>query len=180
MKRAMIVVLLLALAMGAAFAQFRLDIGITIPKGMGAAQSGDVTTFDEAADFLSTYFIPLPEASLLYKADLGMFKVGGGVRSFTVILASFLWPNLFAEVELGPVILEAQIGGGLFGYYALAAGGFETGNIFIPDLSAWFAVGKKKILRLGGGAMGFLAPDLFSSDTVPFLLYFGGKAAIDL
>jgi hypothetical protein len=168
-----------ALALPAA-AQLRLDIGVEIPKGVGLAASGEVSTFGEAAQILQNYWVPFPSAGLYYQFDLGMFKLGAGLRCYTAIVASVGWPNLYGEFVLGPLVVEAQAGGGVFGWYALNQGGFETGKVFIPDLSAWLALGKKKIFRIGGGAFGLYLPELTGSDTLPFVLYFGCKAAIPL
>jgi hypothetical protein len=179
MKRLVLVALVVFAIAAPATAQARLDIGVLVPKGFGIVSDGEASGFSDAADFLSKYIIPLPEATLAYQFDLGTIKLGVGARAFTVVLATMAWPNVFAEWELGPIILDAQVGGGIFGWYAISTGGIEAGKVFLPDLSAWFAVGKKKILRLGGGATGLFLPEI-DSDTVPVILYFAGKASIML
>ena len=68
---------------------------------------------------LSDYFIPFPEAGLYYQWDLGPVNLAAGGRFFTFILETVFWPNLLAEVELGPVFLDAQVGGLLFGMFGI-------------------------------------------------------------
>lgn len=158
-------------------AQGRLDLGIDIPKGMGKVLPSGVDA--SVSDSLAKAFIPFPEVALHYQWDLGMLKLGAGVRAYTLILASMAWPNAFAELDLGPLAVEAQIGGGAFAYYAIASGGLESGRVFFPDLSAWYALGQKRVLRLGAGAMGVFLPDQ-EAGSLPFILYLGAKAAISL
>jgi hypothetical protein len=179
MKKFLIVSIIVAALAAPVVAQVRLDIGIDIPKGIGAVLPSGVESSSDAADFLSKAFIPFPEAALYYQFNLGIVKLGAGIRAYTVILASVAWPNAYAELYLGPLVVEAQVGGGVFGYYAINTGGVETGKVFFPDLSAWLALGHKKIFRFGCGAMGIFLPDQ-SADTVPYIFYLGMKAAIPL
>lgn len=185
MKRYLILIAIAAALVAPAFAAdekeepsngWRLDIGVDIPKGVGAFMAGDVNVSGDVADFLSQYFFPFPEAALHYQFDTGMFRFGVGLRGFTFIIESVVWPNVFAEAELGPVVLEAQAGGGLFGAFGIG-NTVQTGSVFFPDLSAWFKIGKS--FRLGGGAIGVFLPEQ-STNTIPFAFYFGGKAAIRL
>jgi hypothetical protein len=177
MRKFLIVTIFVAALAAPSMAQMRLDIGIDVPKGVGNALPSGIDS--GVSDFLSKAFIPFPEAALYYQWDLGMIKLGAGVRAYTVILASVLWPNAFAEFDLGPLAVEAQIGGGIFAYYAVTSGGIESGKVFFPDLSAWYAFGQKRIFRLGCGAMGILLPDQ-STGSLPFVFYLGAKAAIPL
>jgi hypothetical protein len=177
MRKFLIVTIFAAALAAPSMAQGRLDIGIDVPKGMGNVLPSGVDA--SVSDFLAKAFIPFPEAALYYQWDLGMIKVGAGLRAYTVILASVAWPNAFAELDLGPLAVEAQLGGGVFAYYAIASGGLETGKVFFPDLSAWYAFGQKRILRLGAGAMGIFLPNQ-DAGSLPFIIYLGAKAAIPL
>lgn len=177
MKRAALLLVILSLVSIPAFSQLRLDIGADIPKGIGAIVEGSSLEIpQETVDFFNHYFIPLPEATLHYQFDFGIVKLGVGARAFTLILLTALWPNAFAELNLGPIALEAQIGGGLFAMAGLA-NDIEAGQVFIPDLSVWFKLGKKQNFRLGGGAIGVYMPEL-ASDSMLFAYYLGGKVAI--
>lgn len=178
MKRFALALVVLALVAAPAFSQLRLDIGIDVPRGVGAAFQGSAEVSQETVDFFNNYFIPFPEAALHYQYDLGMFKFGLGARAYTFIVETILWPNAFAEVHLGPVVVEAQVGGGLFFMVGLA-NQFEAGKVFLPDLSAWFKLGKKQNLRLGGGILGLYLPEL-TTEGFGFVYYLGGKVAINL
>jgi len=167
-------ILLALVAVPALGSQARLDLGFFAPRGVGVSGDSDIN-----AAMADWPFIPIPDIGIYYQGDVGPLKLGIGARGFSAIVETFAWPNAYAEFNIGPLALEAQFGGGLFAMFGLAGTDFATGKVFIPDLSAWFKLGKKGVIRLGGGAMGVYVPDVVG-DTMPFLIYFGGKAAIML
>jgi hypothetical protein len=177
LMKKLVLVLLIALALIVpALADARLDIGFIAPRGIGASAGGTTEISDAMA---SWPFIPIPEVGLYYQLDLSAIKIGLGARCFTALVESFAWPNAYAELDLGPVAIQGQIGGGLFVAFGALGSGSGTGAVFFPDLSAWLKLGKKGVLRLGVGAIGLYAPDTFGDDIL-FLMYLGGKAAIPL
>ena len=178
MKRTVIAAFLAAALTMPALAQLRLDVGVDVPRGVGEALNGSIITSREASSALSTVYFPFPEAALHCQLDLGMLKLGLGIRAFTLIMASVAWPNAFAELNFGPLVVEGQIGGGVFAYSVLSESGIETGKVFFPDLSAWLALGEKRTYRLGGGAMGLFLPE--QTEAIPFVYYLGIKAVIPL
>jgi hypothetical protein len=159
-----------------AASEVRLDIGVMVPRGAGLTLGGSTTT-TLGSNLGNWPFIPLPEAGIYYQGDLGMLKLGIGARAYSVLLETILWPNGYAELDLGKVAIEAQMGGGAFLMLGMLPTKFETGKVFIPDVSAWFKIGKKGNFRLGGGFIGLYVPDAFG-DVMPFLLYLGGKASL--
>jgi len=187
----MILVALIALALIVpAAAQLRFDVGLYKPLGIS------ITNLPEADSELKTLsegmaqqiWLMLPEVRLSYQLDLEPLplKIGFGARGFSFIVVGAGWPNVFAELELGPLFVDAQIGGLLFGYYALNTFGGDFGNVFIPDLSAWYGFGQKKNFRIGGGITMFYAPDFTNEladatgrTMIPFLYYISGKFAIE-
>jgi len=178
MKKAFFLAMALSLVGGAAFAQLRLDIGIAAPIGVGSVLDGTKLQMNGlAGNFLSKVFLPLPEAALHYQFDLAAVKLGIGARAFTLIVETVIWPNAFAEFDLGPVDIEAQVGGGAFAFFGLVSD-FETGRVFFPDLSAWLKLGKDGNLRLGAGLIGLFLPNQTSN--LPVVLYLGGKLALKL
>ena len=179
MKKFMIVLAILVLVAVPTFAQWRLDVGAVVPRGVGLSIGGTTDTKISGVDMASWPFIPFPEAAIYYTGELGPVSLGVGARAFTLILETILWPNAFVELNLGPVALEAQVGGGFFAMFGLASA-TETGKVFLPDLSAWFKIGKKGNFRLGGGLIGLYMPEITDTDAIPFLLYLGGKVAIGL
>ncbi len=176
MKRAAFLSLLLLAATAApAFADWRIDIGFDVPRGMGASVDGQGTSFSDATAFFSQYIIPLPEAGAYYFGEAGPVRLGVGLRVFTALVESVWWPNAFAEIDLGRFVVAGQLGGGVFGIFGLASD-LQTGAVLIPDLSAWFKLGK--VFRLGGGAVGVMLPK--ESNAIVFLYYFGAKFALKL
>ncbi len=170
MKKAVVLALLVVLCVASVSAQARLDIGIDIPLRLGAVLEGSSTT--EGTDI--PYTLPFPAAGLYYTIAAGPVTLGFGARLYSLVLVSAMWPNVIAEVDVGPLVLEGQVGGGAFMIFGLVSD-MQTGKVFFPDISAWFKLGKT--LRLGGGAMGLYIKDL-AADVIPFVWYIGAKAAI--
>jgi hypothetical protein len=179
MKKSLVVLMILVLLAAPAFAQWRIDVGAIVPRGAGLSIGGSTETMIGGVDMESWPFIPLPEAGLYYTGALGPLTLGIGARAFTLIVETFLWPNAFAELNFGPLALQAQFGGGFFAMFGIITAA-EFGQVFIPDLSAWFKIGKKGNLRLGGGLVGLYMPEITDTDAIPFLYYLGGKVAIQL
>ncbi|WP_304244223.1 hypothetical protein [Gracilinema caldarium] len=155
------------------FAQVRLDMGIEIPRGVGAISGNEVLSDPEVNQVFNEYILPVPELGLYYQFGGNALRAGVGLRMYTFILASIFWPNAFIEADVGPLTLQAQLGGGLFGLYALGKTEFNSGKVLLPDLSLWYRWGKS--FRLGGGAIGLLFPE---STAMGFLYYIGGKFSI--
>ncbi|MBN1647929.1 MAG: hypothetical protein JW874_07845 [Spirochaetales bacterium] len=174
MKRILIVTVLLMLLVFPAFSQVRLDLGVVVPVYFGALgfNSGDTEV-----DLIGMpYIIPFPEAGVYYQINLGMIKICAGVRAFTLILETILWPDIMAELELGPVILQAHVGGLFFAMFGVAQG-TGAGQVIIPDVSAWFGFGQSKKFRVGIGVIGLMVPEL-SADGMIIAPYAGIKAVI--
>jgi len=179
MKKSILIALLIALVALPSIAQWRLDIGVDVPRGVGAVVGSDVLNSEEAGTILSSSFFPFPEASIYYTFGGGtMLQAGVGLRCFTFIIESIAWPNIFAEFNFGPLAIEAQLGGGAFVVFG-AYNNADFGKVFFPDLSAWFKIGKKQAFRLGVGFIGIFLPEV-TTETVPFVFYLGGKVALGL
>ena len=170
MKKYMVIVVLIALCLVSVSGQTRLDLGIDIPLRISAVVEGS-----ELADGVDVpYTLPFPSAGLYYTFGAGPLNLGVGARMYSLILLSALWPNVIAEMDLGPAVLQAQLGGGAFMFFGLVSE-IHAGAVFIPDLSVWFKLGRT--LRLGGGAMGLFIED-FAATALPVVFYVGAKAAI--
>lgn len=179
MKKNMGVIIILVMLTAPAFAQARIDVGAVVPRGAGFTLGESTGTVIGGVDMESWPFIPFPEAGFYFTGQFGPVVAGLGVRVFTLILETILWPNAFVELNLGPLAVEAQAGGGFFAMAGLANAS-EFGKVIIPDLSAWIKIGRKGNFRLGGGLIGLYLPEISESDAVTFLYYFGGKVAIYL
>jgi hypothetical protein len=176
MKRAVLLVALAVVLAVPAFSEIRLDLGVDVPVVAGFISGGDVSGDSDVGSFLVEYVFPIPEASIYYQFHVGPVNLAPGIRFFTFIIQSLMWPNLIAEVALGPVFFEAQLGGLIFAYFGLVAG-VNAGGVLIPDLSVWVGLGKKKLIRLGGGVIGLLVPEI-STDQMLFALYLGAKVSL--
>jgi hypothetical protein len=176
MKRIIILVAFLAVLSVPAFSQFRLDLGVDIPMTIGVIGSGELDTSNEAGEFLRSHWLPFPEAGLYYQFDLGLIKLAPGIRVFTFILESVIWPNLMMEIALDPVFIQAQVGGLLFAFFGLANDA-QYGEVFFPDLSVWFGLGKQRRFRIGAGAIGLYWPEL-TTEGMAFAPYIGAKVSL--
>jgi hypothetical protein len=176
MKRIILVVALLAVLVLPAFSQLRLDLGVDIPMTIGVMGGGDFDTSNEAGEFLRSHWLPFPEAGFYYQFEVGPLRLAPGIRAFTFILESMLWPNLMAELVLDPVFIQAQVGGLLFAFFGLY-NDIEYGEIFIPDLSVWVGLGEQRRFRLGAGAIGLFLPEL-TTEGMAFAPYIGMKVSL--
>jgi hypothetical protein len=169
-KMVWILVAVLVLVCAPAFAQWRFDLGVDAVFGLGVLSDSDIETSGFGSSFLT---LPMGEAAYVW--GLGPVKVGAGVRGISLILVNLLWPDVYAEVDLGPVALEGHIGGLAFLAIGLVNDS-ATGKVLFPELSAWFRLGKR--FRLGAGTISLWAPELAIDATV-FVYYLGAKWVID-
>lgn len=170
--------LILVISVPAAFSQFRLELGANAPlavgyiAGSGGSESDLVSTIEEAG------IIPIPNLALLLQANLGAVKIGLGVKAQSVIVYTLGYPVAQLEIALGPLAIDASLGGYYFGYYAVGNEyGLQQADILVPDLSVWLGLGKKSTFRIGGGAIGII-PTTFDVSEVPFIAYGGLKIVL--
>ncbi len=134
-------------------AQARLEVNgnwpLSISLGSGSPL-GDVGSLD-----LSKYFLLVPDFRAYYQFGDGMVRGGVGVRVPTLIIVSMVYPEAFVEVNLHPVVLEASVGGLLFGAFGLGVASFNVEPWITPDLNVSFEIAQW--LRLGGGVF-LIAP----------------------
>jgi hypothetical protein len=190
MKKFILVLIIAVAVIVPAAAQLRIDVGLYKPLGIGFTEVPEVNSEldDINKNIASQIWLMIPEVGAYYQFGLDPLPIrfGIGGRAYTAIVATVVWPNAFAEVQLGPLFVEAQLGGLFFGYYVLNTVGGEFGKVFIPDLSAWFAFGEKKTFRIGAGVTMFYAPDAVAAlndatggrDIVPFIYYASAKFSI--
>jgi hypothetical protein len=173
MKRTTLLIALAAVVCLPIWAEWRLDLGFDVPRGLGGLVGGNASFDPSVTKALTDYIFPFPEASIHYQQSLGPLRVGAGLRLFTLIVESVFWPNLYAELDLGSVAIDFQVGGGVFGVFGLY-NNVQSGAVLIPDLSAWFKIGES--FRIGGGAIGFMLPEVSSG--IVFAYYLGAKFAV--
>ncbi len=168
MKRTLVLaaVALLLMAAPAFCNNWRVDLGVDAVFGLGVLSDSDLQTSGIGANFLT---LPMGEGS--YEWALGPVGVGVGIRAISFVVVNILWPDVYAEVDLGPVSFEGHIGGLLFVSIGLLNDS-ASGNVLFPELSAWGKLGKR--FRLGGGVISLYAPELEIDATV-FVYYLGIK-----
>jgi hypothetical protein len=176
MKRIVLLMVFIAVIAVPAFSQFRIDLGFDVPMTLGVIGKGQIQTSSEIGTFLRSHILPFPEASFYYQFGIGPLTIAPGVRVFTFILESVLWPNLLAELALGPVFIQAQLGGLVFAVFGLY-NDVEYGNVLLPDVSVWIGLGKERRFRVGGGVLGLMLPDL-TTEGIGIAPYVGAKISL--
>jgi hypothetical protein len=176
MKRRLLVivavVVLLCAGATCASAQFRLDFDIAWPVYAGI-NLGDLGVSGGAT--LTEHLILLPMIDATYQLGEGPLHFGFGVKAVTFIVESLLWPNAFIEIDLNPIVIRGDFGGGFFFAFGL-------GNQLLDNSWTWVVpqidVGVKlnDWFRLSGGAIA-LAP-FDNMNNFGFLLYVNARFTI--
>ena len=137
-----------------ALADSQLDIGVNVPGWAGVSIDGERVT--EQIPFR----IPIPDLMYNYFFDVGPVKLGGGARVWTLIIATGAYPILSAEFETKRLVLNAHVGGLVFGYLTPFpnGSGIETGRVFLPEISAAFRL--TDWFSLGVAGLGVRVPEL--------------------
>ena len=182
-KRFLCLALIFLAAAPFAFSQIRFEIGANAPVAVGSATASgsDIANiFTTISDF---GIIPIPNLGLFLQANMGFLKLGLGAKVQSLIVYSMAYPTAQVELALGPVMLDASVGGYYFAYYGIGnISGLVQLNYLIPDLSAWIAFGKNHTFRIGGGAIGVVPIDSLSSLSsleLPFIAYAGLKIVLE-
>ncbi len=160
---------------GTAFAQFRMDIDLLVP--LTATLVADIQgTSGETTEVMSEdipFTFLIPDFQALYQVDLGIVRLGGGVRLYTIILESLIYPTAFVEVKLGPVVGALSLGGFAFGFFGLL-NDLVTSDLMIADLSVGYQL--TNWFRPNLGVVGFVP---FGEITNFFgVFYIGAKFTI--
>jgi len=178
MKKMIFLVLIITVFfVPSAFAQFRLDLSVDVPAYIGITASTDNEDINESINFLKDVgtFV-FPNGIVSYQIPIGPVKTGIGLKAYSLIIESVLWPVIYAEIDLSHIVINANIGG--LGYYwfgIIPNLGFETSSVIVPDLN--IAVKLGKTFRLGIGAMAF--PGIKGLETItPYTIYLTGRFSI--
>jgi hypothetical protein len=175
MKKIILVGIITFIFISGAFAQFRLDLAIDVPVLIGiTAETGD-TTIDESINILKDIgTFPFPTAMAAYQFSFGPINTGVGIKGYSLILESVFWPIIYAEVDLHPIVIHANVGGLGFLYFGLGTGG-TTSSLIIPDFHIAYKLGKT--FRLGLGAMALSGIEGLGSVT-PYSIYLTGRFSL--
>jgi len=173
MKKIVLILLLIGfILVPQVFAQVRFDLGLVYPFRLGVItdelnSSGDSEDFGTMID----YVFLVPEVGVAYQFDAGPLKMGVGLRGYSLILETLMWPEIYAEFEISRLVLNANVGGLALIYFGLANGAV-SGGFVVPDISLGFKLGKS--FRVCVGAIGLMGSDLDTS-TVPYVAYVAGR-----
>ena len=176
MKKLLLFGIIILLVIPGAFAQFRIDLAIDIPKAGGFATDGDTEFISEVSEFFNEYTFPIPEATFAYQYSFGSIPlhVGGGLRVFSLILESVAWPIIYAELDLSPIVIHTNVGGLGFLYFGLLNGS-TTSSLLMPDIHVAYKFGET--FRLGLGAIAFTGIEGLDGVT-PYAFYLTGRFSI--
>jgi hypothetical protein len=100
---------------------------------------------------------------------------------FTFIIETIGWPNAFIEVNLDPLVLSAELGGGLFFVFGFYSNAGSTA-IVVGDIAAAFKFNDWFRAGLGVFSIGETDPNIgFSeSGSFPFAVYAFAKFTFDM
>ena len=172
LKTIIILVLLAGVAIVPVVADSQVDIGVEVPVSYGGL------TFDgESVSEQLPFHIPLPDLMYNYFFEVGPVKLGIGARVWTLLIVTGAYPIVSAEFETDRLIVNAHIGGGVFGYVTIfpEISGIETGRVFLPEVSAAFRL--NDWFSLGAGALGVYVPEL-TDEGMAFLINVFGRFRI--
>jgi hypothetical protein len=161
------ILLALALPLSALEGEGRIDIGV----------DGFMIFLDNPETIETDTDVPLRTGFVLPLLDLGFYgqlnvgnnlHFGGGLRGFSLIVATAFMPTVYTELDLWRFTLGAQVGGGFFVGLAGFTSFFLLGDVVIPELSLWLKLGKTRTQRVGVGAFTALGFSQFS-DMLPLI-----------
>ena len=165
LKTIIILLLLAGVAIVPVVADSQVDIGVQVPVSFGG-----LTFNGESVSEQLPFRFPVPDLMYNYFFDVGPLKLGVGARIWTLIFVSGAYPIVSAEFETDRLILNAHIGGGVFGYSLLGVPeytGITTGRVFLPEVSAAFRL--NDWFSLGVAGLGIYIPEL-TDEGMAFLI----------
>ncbi len=150
--RMVFLLILILTAAGNLSAESQWDITLNVPYYTGLKSStGSVGDF-------SQYLFLVPDVKWNYFFGPEWLQFGVGVRLWTLVLESAIYPIVSLESNLGNFVINANIGGGLVAFFGLA-NDFIADAVFFPEVSVAYRLGKKKQFSIGTGALIIIAPN---------------------
>ena len=154
MSRKLTVFGLILVLMGTALplgADSQVDIGLHVPYHIGLK-----TDDDSEGDTALDYVFLVPDLKYNYFFNESGIKLGGGVRLFTIIIESVVYPIVTLESDVGPFTLSGHIGGGIFLLFGVI-NDIGIGHYYLPELSVAYRF--SETFSIGTGAGFFFAPE---------------------
>lgn len=93
--------------------------------------------------------IPLPALGFFWGTEGESFRFGGGIKAYTLVMASWFFPVAFAEWDVSRFTIRAQLGGGIIGIFAGVYCIIRPLVLVMPDISGWFHITEKFMLGAG-------------------------------
>ncbi len=156
-------------------AQVQATVGLDVMT-FGGVQLSDPETGETANEARETLKFPFPYGQLAYNFDLGMFDIGLGAKAYTFIVVSAIYPLVYADVSLGPVVVHGGLGGGFFWFVSPFGQKTLSGNVFLPEVGAYVRIGKA--FQLGVTSVFFISE---STDiAMPYVICISGRFVFDL
>jgi len=177
-NRWLLIVSIFILSTSAVYGQLSFELGATVPLGVGAITNSIDSSEDFTAVIPLAGFLPLPTASVLYQTKVGQFYLGGGIRAYSLILATLAYPYLQAGLSLGNLSIDLGLGGLLLGYVLVGGkSGLSPVNLMLPEISGWYSLGHRRLLRVGAGILGIIPANL-DIQGLPIVAYGGFKIVL--
>lgn len=152
MKKIIIIITFLSIYTFSVAADSQWDISLNVPYYAGIeTEVGGIGEF-------SNYLFLLPEVKWNYYWGSEQFHVGVGMRLFTLLIESAVYPIISLESNVGNFVFNANVGGGIFLLFGVV-NSIETSSLIIPDISVAYRFGKKKIFSVGTGATFLISPE---------------------
>lgn len=153
-KTIVLILLLVGVVISPVAADSQVDIGVNVPAVIGVTYQGETVSENIPV------WLPIPDVMFNYFFEIGPLKAGIGARVWTIILATGAYPIVSAEFETKRLVLNANLGGGVFGYLTVApeVRGIETGKVFLPEVSAAFRF--TEWFSLGAAVLGVWLPEV--------------------
>jgi hypothetical protein len=175
-NRIFFVVLALFVAQNAV-AQFHFEMGFNAPAGYGVVN--DKGLYGEFTNVLKEVgFLPIPFTSIHVGAFDQRGGIGIGIKAHSAIIATVAYPSVMGEISCSNFSIDASLGG-LYALHYVIGGNFGITPIpaLVSELSIWYALGRKSILRVGGGVSAIFPSD-FSFSEMPYVGWIGLKAVL--
>jgi hypothetical protein len=163
---AFLVILILVLGSATLAAQVRADLGVKVPLYLGLSTADNLFGGDSGINVIKDFLFIFPEATVSYEFPGDTLSGGLGLRFYTLLIESVVWPVGYLELTFDPVVIKLEAGGGIFGFFGLY-NNVHTAALLIPDLAVQVKLGET--FRLGVGAFTFVGD--WNQSTFPVVVY---------
>ena len=178
MKKLILFGIIILMVIPGVFAQIRLDLAIEVPVILGVKAESDNVDINESINVLNdigTFVLPTGMAA--YQIPVGPVNAGIGIKGYSLLIESVVWPVIYAELDLSPFVIHANVGGLQFLWFGIIPdiNGLKGSSVIIPDFHVAYKFGKT--FRLGIGAMAITGIKGLEGIT-PYNIYLTGRFSI--